>query len=435
MSSFSERDKKHLWHPLTQHKTHPSHIAITRAEGVMLYDENDKGYIDGIASWYTCMYGHCNAHIIKKISTQLQQLDQVVFSGFTHQPAVEMSEALMDILPYNQQKIFFSDNGSTSVDVALKMALQAQFNQGFKKTKIIALEDAFHGDTFGAMSASGLSVYNGPFEEFLLAIDRIEVPTLENFEHVKNKFTRLLQTGEVAAFIFEPLVQGANAMRMYDAELLDQLIAIAKEYNVVSIADEVMTGFGKTGKNFASDYLENKPDIMCLSKSLTGGVVPMALTTCTQEIYDTFYDDNIQKGFFHGHTYSANPLGCTAIKAGIELLTSQEMQANIRRIEAQHQFFEDRIKTHNLVKSTRKLGVIFAIDLNIEMKRYGSLRDALFSFFMERGVCLRPLGNTVYILPPFVITNQELHKIYAVIEEALMHFEIKQKETDLQTSI
>ncbi|MGB2273880.1 MAG: aminotransferase class III-fold pyridoxal phosphate-dependent enzyme, partial [Flavicella sp.] len=317
----------------------------------------------------------------------------------------------------------------------LKMALQTQFNQGFKKTKIIALEDAFHGDTFGAMSASGLSVYNGPFEDFLLAIDRIEVPTQENFDSVKHKFLQLISTEKVAAFIFEPLVQGANAMHMYEANLLDQLIAIAKEHGVVTIADEVMTGFGKTGKNFASDYLENKPDIMCLSKSLTAGVVPMALTTCTQEIYDTFYDDEIKKGFFHGHTYSANPLGCTAIKAGIELLTSNEMQTNIRRIEEQHLAFENKIKTNKLVKSTRKLGVIFALDLDIEMKRYGGLRDALFAFFMERGVCLRPLGNTVYILPPFVITNKELEKIYTVIEDALVHFQQKQEQSNILTSI
>ncbi|WP_139957043.1 adenosylmethionine--8-amino-7-oxononanoate transaminase [Flavicella sediminum] len=417
--SLQERDQKHLWHPLTQHKLHPKHLAIKSAKGALLFDEDGKSYIDGIASWYTCMYGHCHPYIIQKVTEQLGKLDQVVFSGFTHEPAVEMSEKLMKILPQNQQKIFFSDNGSTSVDVAIKMSLQYHFNQGEKRAKIIALEDAFHGDTFGAMSVSGLSVYNGPFEDFLLTIDRIDVPTKENFETVKAQFISFLKTGEVAAFIFEPLVQGAAAMKMYDAKLLDELIAIAKDYNVLAIADEVMTGFGKTGKYFASDYLENKPDILCLSKSLTGGVVPMALTTCTHKVYDAFYADEIGKGFFHGHTYSANPLGCTAISAGIDLLVSEEMQANIKRIELSHQGFNEKIKAHPKVKTTRQIGVIFALELAVEMDRYGNLRDELFAYFMKNGVCLRPLGNTIYILPPFVISDAELQKIYEVIENWL----------------
>lgn len=420
--NLQERDQKYLWHPLTQHKLHPNHLAIVKAKDALLYDEEGNTYIDGIASWYTCMYGHCNEYIINKVTAQLGKLDQVVFSGFTHPPAVEMSEKLMRILPKNQQKIFFSDNGSTSVDVAIKMALQFHFNQGEKRNKIIALEDAFHGDTFGSMSVSGLSVYNGPFEDFLLTIDRIDVPNYENFEHVKEKFSQLIATGAIAAFIFEPLVQGAAAMKMYPAELLSELIEIAQKNNVVCIADEVMTGFGKTGKYFASDFLENKPDIMCLSKSLTGGIVPMALTTCSQKIYDAFYDNEISKGFFHGHTYSANPLGCTAISAGIDLLVSKEMKANSLRIQEKHAAFNQRIHKHPKVKTTRQTGVIFALDLNIKMERYGNLRDQLFEFFMKNGVCLRPLGNTIYVLPPFITTDQELEKIYDVIEKALEMF-------------
>jgi adenosylmethionine-8-amino-7-oxononanoate aminotransferase len=420
--NLQERDQKHLWHPLTQHKLHPAHLAITKAKGSVLYDEEGNTYIDGIASWYTCMYGHCNDYIIEKVTAQLRKLDQVVFSGFTHPPAIEMSEKLMTILPKNQQKIFFSDNGSTAVDVAIKMALQYHFNQGEKRNKIIALEDAFHGDTFGAMSVSGLSVYNGPFEDFLLTIDRVDVPTYDNFETVKQNFIQLIESGEVAAFIFEPLVQGAAAMKMYAAELLSQLIQIAHEHTILCIADEVMTGFGKTGKHFASDYLEHKPDILCLSKSLTGGIVPMALTTCSQKVYDAFYDNEISKGFFHGHTYSANPLGCTAISAGIDLLVSEEMQQNSLRIQKRHAAFNEQIKGHPKVKATRQTGVIFALDLDIKMDRYGNLRDQLFQFFMKNGVCLRPLGNTIYILPPFVITDKELNKVYTVIIKALEEF-------------
>ncbi len=417
--TLQERDKKHLWHPLTQHKLHPDHLAITKAKGAVLYDDAGKEYIDGIASWYTCMYGHCNATITNKVAAQMQQLDHVVFAGFTHEPAVQLSEELIKVLPENQEKLFFSDNGSTSIDIAIKMALQYHFNNGEKRGKIIALEDGFHGDTFGAMSVSGLSVYNGPFEDFFIDVARIQVPTKENFELVKEQFIALLKENNVAAFVYEPLVQGAAAMKMFDGTLLDALLAIAKEHHVLCIADEVMTGFGKTGKNFASEHLVNQPDIICLSKALTAGLVPMAITSCTQNVYDAFLSDELGKGFFHGHTYSANPVACTAALAGIELLQSEEMQQNIARITASHKRFDARIKNHPKIKETRQLGVIYALDLAVEMDRYGDLRYKLFHFFMENGVCLRPLGNTIYILAPYVITDQQLEKVYQVIEDSL----------------
>jgi len=417
--SISERDKKHLWHPLTQHKLGKEHLVIAKAKEALLFDEDGKSYIDGIASWYTCMYGHSHPEIIEAIKQQLGVLDQVVFSGFTHEPAVKMSEALMEILPDNQQKIFFSDNGSTSVDVAIKMALQFHFNQGRKRTKVLALENGFHGDTFGAMSVSGLSVYNGPFEEFFIDVDRIPVPTEENIETVKTRFKDFIKTENIAALIYEPLVQRAAAMKMYDGQFLNEILKIAKAEGVICIADEVMTGFGKTGTNFASDQIDTKPDIICLAKSLTAGIAPMALTTCTQEIFDAFYADEIIKGFFHGHTYSANPLACTAALAAMNLLKSAEFQDHISRIHQAHLDFQIKIKTHVKVKATRVTGVIFALDLNIEMERYGNLRDKLFNHFMEQGVFLRPLGNTIYILTPFVVTNTQLEKIYKSIEQAL----------------
>jgi len=417
--NLTQRDRKHLWHPLTQHKLHPEHLPIVRAKGVWLYDDEGKKYIDGIASWYTCMYGHSNPKIISAVKQQLGVLDQVVFSGFTHPPAIELSEKLMAILPENMAKIFFSDNGSTSVDVAIKIALQYYFNKGEKRNKVIALHNAFHGDTFGAMSVSGLSVYNGPFEDFLLRIERVAVPDEQNWESVLNEFKFLIDSGEVAAFIYEPLVQGAASMHMFAPEHLDQLISMAQKAQVLTIADEVMTGFGKTGRNFASEYMEAKPDLICLSKSLTAGVAPMALTCCSQKVYDAFYDDEISKGFFHGHTYSANPLACTAAIAGIDLLCSEEIQNNIKRINKRHLEFEKYIRTNPKVKSTRVKGVIFALDLNVKMDRYGKLRDQLYTFFMNEGVVLRPLGNTVYTLPPYVITDSELDKIYEVIEKCL----------------
>lgn len=417
--NLQNRDKKHLWHPLTQHQLHPNHLPIISAKEALLFDDKDNQYIDGIASWYTCMYGHCNPKILEKVYAQMQQLDQVVFAGFTHDPAIKLSEELMSILPSNQQKIFFSDNGSTSVDIAIKMALQYHFNNGEKKGKIIAFEDGFHGDTFGAMSVSGLSVYNGPFEDYFIDVTRIPVPNETNFTEVISKFEHLIKNNKVAAFIYEPLVQGAAAMKMYAPNYLEKLLTIAKKHHVLAIADEVMTGFGKTGKNFASDYLDYKPDIICLSKSLTAGLVPMAITSCTQEVYNAFLSNEIGKGFFHGHTYSANPIACTAALAGIELLKSKKIQQQIELISQCHKIFDAKISKHPAIKQTRQLGVIYALDLNVSMDRYGDLRNKLFDFFMKNGVFLRPLGNTIYILPPFVISKNQLEKIYDVIEKSL----------------
>ncbi|WP_340077194.1 adenosylmethionine--8-amino-7-oxononanoate transaminase [Leptobacterium sp. I13] len=417
--TLSKRDQKHLWHPLTQHKLHPEAIGIVKAKGTILYDENENEYIDGIASWYTCMYGHCNAYIIKKVREQLSILDQVVFSGFTHEPAVKLSEELIKILPDNQAKLFFSDNGSTAIEIAIKMALQYHFNKGNKRNVIVAFKEGFHGDTFGAMSVSGLSIYNGPFKEFFITVERIPVPTGKNNDNILSQLKKLIAKNNVAGFIFEPLVQGAAAMKMHDVGGLDQLIRLCHENEVITIADEVMTGFGKTGKNFASGYLQNLPDIICLSKALTAGVVPMAITSTTQKIYDAFYSDEIAKGLFHGHTYTANPIACTAALAGIELLQSKEIQESIQRIIKSHQKFDNRIKQHPKVAATRQRGVIYALDLNVKMERYGNLRDKLFNFFMKNGVFLRPLGNTIYILPPYIITEKELQKIYNVIESTL----------------
>ena len=417
--TLKERDKKHLWHPLTQHKLHPDTIAIKSAKGCVLVDEDGNEYIDAIASWYTCMYGHCNPHITSKVAEQMLTLDQVVFSGFTHAPAVELSEALINILPKNQNKLFFSDNGSTSVEIGIKMALQYHFNHGEKRNTLIAFEDGFHGDTFGAMSVSGLSVYNGPFEEFFLNVLRIPTPNGKNHEGILETLKTYSEDHHIAGFVYEPLVQGAAAMKMHDAKGLDEILKFCKSQNIICVADEVMTGFGKTGTFFASDQIETKPDVMCLSKALTGGLLPMAITSCSQKTYDAFYSDDIKKGLFHGHTYSANPLSCSAALASIELLTSDEIQSQIEKVALMHAAFSEKIKTHPKVNSVRQKGVIFALDLNLEMERYGNLRDKLFHFFMENGVFLRPLGHTIYIQAPYVISEEQLNKVYRVIEDAL----------------
>ncbi|MEP5338930.1 MAG: adenosylmethionine--8-amino-7-oxononanoate transaminase [Algibacter sp.] len=416
---LNQRDKNHIWHPLTQHKLHPEAIAITKAKGCVLTDEDGNEYIDAIASWYTCMYGHCNDYITSRVAAQMQKLDQIVFSGFTHEPAIKLSEALIKILPENQNKIFFSDNGSTSVEIGIKMALQYHFNKGEKRNTLIAFEDGFHGDTFGAMSVSGLSVYNGPFEEFFIDVKRIPVPNGENHQDILNQLEHITSNNNIAGFVYEPLVQGAAAMKMHNSKGLNAILNFCKSKQIITIADEVMTGFGKTGKHFASLHLETKPDVMCLSKALTGGLLPMAITTCTQDIYEAFYSNDMAKGLLHAHTYSANPLSCTAALASIELLQTEDIQNNITRIIASHQGFGNHIKKHPKVKSIRQTGVIFALDLNIEMERYGNLRDKLLNFFMANGIFLRPLGSTIYIQAPYVIATKQLEKIYQVIEDAL----------------
>jgi len=419
LKNLTERDKKHLWHPLTQHKLHSDMLGIVKAKGVILYDEDGGEYIDGIASWYTSMYGHCNDFILEKVQRQMVVLDQVVFSGFTHEPAIRLSEELIKILPPNQQKIFFSDNGSTATEVGIKMALQYHFNQGNKRKVLLAFEEGFHGDTFGAMSVSGLSVYNGPFEDYFIKVERILTPTKENVSDILLQLTERLRQNDIAGFIYEPLVQGAAAMKMHDAEGLNMILDLLKKHEVLLIADEVMTGFGKTGKNFASDHIPVNPDIICLSKALTAGLLPMGATSCTQQVYDAFYSSDISKGLFHGHTYTANPLACMAALAGIELLQSEQIQKDIRRVIKSHQEFGLKIKEHPKVAAIRQCGIIFALDLNIKMERYGSLRDRLFNFFMEHGVFLRPLGNTIYILAPYVVTDSQLKQVYNAIELAL----------------
>jgi adenosylmethionine-8-amino-7-oxononanoate aminotransferase len=419
--NLTERDQKHLWHPYTQHKTAAPPIAITKGEGALLWDDNNKEYIDAIASWWVNPFGHSNKFIADAIYKQLTTLEHVLFGGFTHEPAVLVAERLIEILPKNQQKIFFSDNGSTAVEVAIKVALQYFYNKGEKKTTIIAFENAFHGDTFAAMAASGISFYTQAFQGMFIDVVRIPVPVKGREQVSFDALETVIKSHNCAGFIFEPLVLGAAGMVMYEPEALDELIQICRQNNVLTIADEVMTGFGKTGKTFACDYIQSQPDMMCLSKALTGGTIPMAITTFTQQLFDGFYSDDINKALFHGHTFTANPTGCAAALASMELLHTDEMQNNITRINASHLAFQKHIETHPKVTATRVLGVIFALEVQTENQAsyYGNLRNKLYNFFIENGIILRPVGNIVYILPPYIITKSQLDKVYEVVEKAL----------------
>ncbi len=419
--SLQERDKHVVWHPFTQLKTAPFPIAIVKGEGAYFYDESGKRYIDGIASWWVNIHGHCHPYLTKKISEQLQNLEHAIFSGFTHEPAVQLAERLLKRLPLNQSKIFYSDNGSTAVEVALKMAFQFWSNQSVRKTKIIAFENAYHGDTFGGMSVGARNAFNLPFSKLLFDVIHIPVPVKGKESETINTLNTILKQDDVAAFIFEPLVQGAGGMVMYSEEVLSELIEICRAKKVITIADEVMTGFGRTGKFFASDHLLQKPDIICLSKGITGGVMPLGVTSCAQFIYDAFLSDDKMKTFFHGHSYTANPTACSAALASLDLFDFPETEGNILRIQQQHQLFFHKIKTHRALTDVRQLGTIIAFEIktNEHTHYLNSLSEFISDFFISKGIILRPLGNIVYILPPYCISDVDLNYIYSAIEEFL----------------
>lgn len=418
---LQQRDEKHLWHPYTQHQTASKPLGIVKGKDALLWDEDGKEYIDAISSWWVNPFGHSNELLAQAAYKQLTQLEHVLFGGLTHEPAVLLAEKLISILPSNQQKIFFSDNGSTAVEVAIKMAIQYFFNKGEKKHVIVAFENAFHGDTFGAMAASGISFFTESFKGQLLEVVRIPIPEKGKEQLSEEKLKEAITKHKVAAFIFEPLVQGAAGMKIYAEKALDNLIKIAKSHNVITIADEVMTGFGRTGKTFACDYLSEQPDIICLSKALTGGTIPLAVTSATQEIFDAFCDEDVNKALFHGHTYMANPTGCAIALEAIRILQTDETQQNIKRIEQHHKEFVQKLNDNPNVENARTLGVILAFEVKTSgnTSYYGSIRNRLYDFFIEKGIILRPVGNTIYILPPYIVTNAQLQHIYSVIEEAI----------------
>ena len=425
--TLSEKDQRYLWHAYTQHKTSDTPIAIVKGKDALLWDENGNTYIDAIASWWVNPYGHSNERLARRAYEQLTSLEHVLFGGFTHQPACDLAEALLKILPKNQSKVFFSDNGSTAVEVAVKIALQYYYNRGEKRTTFIAFEEAFHGDTFAAMAVSGISLYTTAFQDQLLKVVRIPIPEKGQEEACKQRLLEVIAQEKCAAFIFEPLVLGAAGMRMYAPEVLDELIQICREHQVLTIADEVMTGFGKTGKTFACDYLKQMPDMICLSKALTGGTIPLSATTTTEAIYEAFYSDDISKALFHGHTFMANPTGCAIALESLKILAEEEMQANLKRIHARHVAFSAKMDKHPKVAHTRTLGVIVALDLKVPDtgEYYGAIRNELYRFYISHGVILRPVYHTIYILPPYIITDKQLDRVYQVVEESIAYLSQK----------
>jgi len=415
------RDRQVVWHPFTSLQNPHDPLPVKEGKGIYLFLEDGRRIMDGISSWWVNIHGHCHPHIIKAISDQAARLEQVIFAGFTHDPAVTLAERVLKILPDNQSKVFFSDDGSTSVEVALKMAFQHWHNQGIERKKVIALDGAYHGDTFGSMSVGARGTFSLPFDPYLFKVEFIDFPWPGQEEKTIRQFRELIESGQVAAFIFEPLVQGAGGMRMYSPECLVELIRLAKEYDVICIADEVMTGFGRTGKFFAADYLFRKPDIFCLSKGLTGGSLPLSLTTCSEDILQPFQNEDLRKTFFHGHSFTGNPISCAAANASLDLLTHPSCLGNINRVSGKHIAELDQLKDHPKLSDVRSRGTILAMDLNTdgETSYFNRKRDRIYSFFLEKDILLRPLGNVIYVMPPYIIEDEELDLIYAAIHEYL----------------
>src|SRR6185503_6850702 len=406
-----DRDKAVLWHPYTQALTAPAPIPIVRAEGVWLYTEDGRKILDGISSWWVNIHGHSHPKLNAALAAQAGELEHVVFAGCTHRPAVELSERLIEILPHGLARVFYSDNGSTAVEVALKLAMQywSNLRQPNRRT-FITLHNAYHGDTVGAMSASEESVFTRAFSSILFPVERVR--GLDDMEQ------RLLEAGDsIAAVLIEPMLQAAGGMIVWPAEFVAGVRLLCDKYNTLMIADEVLTGFGRTGKMFACEHAGVTPDIICLSKALTAGYLPLGVTATTKGVYDAFLSDDRSKTFFHGHSYTANPLACAVAIASLDLFRDEAVLARVSRLEQQLRAGFEPLRA---VGKVRVIGGIGAVELITDKPGYlDGIGPRLAAAFLERGLLLRPLGNVVYFMPPYCISESEtaweLEEIGAVL--------------------
>jgi adenosylmethionine-8-amino-7-oxononanoate aminotransferase len=409
-----------VWHPFTQHALSPDAPLVLRGEGAWLESEHGR-LLDAISSWWVITHGHRHPRIVEAIKRQIDQLDQVIFAGFTHKPAEELAQGLIDIAPKGLAHVFYSDSGSTAVEVALKMALGFWKNQGIARTRIIALEHAYHGDTVGTMSAGARGVFNAAYEPLLFDVARLPFPatwrereTLQALEHAAM---------DAAALIVEPLILGAGGMLVYPPALLRAMADICRRHGTLFIADEVMTGFGRTGTLFACNQAEITPDILCLAKGLSGGSLPLAATLCTQPIFEAHFSTDRSRTFFHSSSFTANPVACAAACANLEVWRTEPV---LERIAALGRLQEDRqlgLRADERFENVRRLGTIAAMELKAPDPGYlAGIGPELTAFFHARGILLRPLGNTIYVMPPYCITADELDLVYDAIVQAAGKF-------------
>ena len=443
MNRWIKKDLKFLWHPYTQMKdceTLPP-ILIEKAKGIKLYDDEGNFYYDTISSWWCNVHGHNHPKIKAAIKKQLNSLEHVLFAGFTHKPAIQLAEKLIAITPNNLSKVFLTDNGSTSIETALKMSIQYWQNSGKKtKTKFVCLDMAYHGDTIGAMSVAGKSVFNQAFRPLLF--DSFKAPTPycyrcpmdKDKENCKIECIKPLEEilrqhkNKIAAMILEPLMMGAAGMVIYPVEYLEKTAKLARKYNIHLIVDEVATGFGRTGKMFACDHVDVEPDFMCLSKGITSGTMPFAATLTTDKIYDAFYADYAKmKTLYHGHTYCGNPIGCAAAIASLEIFKEEKTLQKIKPLIRQLHGTMKNFRKLPFVGDVRCIGMVAAIELvkDKNTKQPFTIKERIGQWVFEKGlkenIILRPLGNVIYICPPLSTTKRELDiilkKMYGVIED------------------
>jgi adenosylmethionine-8-amino-7-oxononanoate aminotransferase len=414
-NNIQQRDARLIWHPFTASSTTPV-LPVSSAMGSCLCLADGRKLIDGICSWWVINHGHGQPEIVAAIERQLRQLEQVIFAGFTHEPAVEVAESLDEMLGRDRYWYFFSDNGSTAVEVALKIALQWHFLSGKPRTRFLALEGSYHGDTFGAMAASSRSLFTRPFEPMLCEVTHVPLPTDDNHDLWLTQAVQAVESGQVAALIFEPGLQGAGGMRLYDLNSLDVLAQVCRAHGVLLIADEVLTGFGRTGVLFPA--LPLQPDLMCFSKGLTGGFLPLGLTAIRRQLRDVF-NQSRQSAFFHGHSFTGNPLACAAAAASLKLFEQGQWSTEVRRIESAHQAFCTKLSTFDFVHQPRVAGSILAFNLDEDLHYLNPIGSRVYDWCIQRGVLIRPLGSVVYFMPPFCITNSELQHVYEVLSDGL----------------
>ena len=411
-----DADRRHVWHPYTQHETAGASVHITHARGAYLYDAAGREILDAICSWWVTLLGHAQPEIAQAIADQARTLEQVIFAGFTHAPAARLASELVARAPTGLERVFFSDDGSTAVEVAVKIALQYWRNRGEPRRLIVALENAYHGDTFGAMSVSARGLFTEPFGDLLFEVAHLPDPVAGD---VLGAFEQLVATrgSELAALIVEPMLMGAGGMRMWSAESLRGLREITARHGIPFIADEVLTGFGRTGPLFACDHAGISPDLMCLSKGITGGFMAFGATLATGALFDAFRSPDRAKTLFHGHSYTANPIACAASLATLALLDDRCADRR-RAIEASHRRVMPRLAALPGASSVRVLGTVVAMEIAAPDSGYLSgVGQALKQYALDRGVLLRPLGNTVYVLPPYCATDADLAKAYDVIAD------------------
>ena len=419
MSHFDVRaaDERFVWHPYTQHGLNQAPIPIARAEGAYLYDENGRRIFDAVSSWWVTLHGHAHQRITAAIAEQAATLEQVIFAGFTHEPAARLAAELIQRAPGGLQRVFYSDDGSTAVEVAVKMALQYHRNRGEERRLVAALENAYHGDTFGAMSVSARGLFTEPFTPLLFDVARLPDPVGGDMVGALEQLIAA-RGRELAAVIVEPMLLGAGGMRMWPADALRGLREVTAAHGIPLIADEVLTGFGRTGPLFACEHAGVSPDLMCLSKGLTGGALPLGATLVREEIFESFRSDDRAKTLFHGHSYTANPIACAAALASLSLL-DDACTENRRRIERAHWRAARHLAGVRGVENVRVLGTVLALELAAGAGGgyLNAVGPALNRFALERGVLLRPLGNTIYVLPPYCSSDDALAEAHDVIAE------------------